>query len=277
MLTQHGLRALEMNRDKYEFIYSSTLRDKVKSLLKQTFYFNRLHRKYYKSYEKIFRYKNIEIITVSEHSRASIQHFYPFVPKGKISVCYSPNTSEPIKLPAAGTEKFYLIVSGNRWLKNAYRAILAFDILFDNYQNLKGKVYVTGLTPDSNLLKKLHHRDKFVTFDYLDRSELEKLYHNAYALIYPSLNEGFGYPPIEAMRYGTPVISSSFASISEICGEAPLYVNPYSVDEICMRILELEDNALYKEKRKLSERQYELVERKQREDLDKLINLIIGK
>lgn len=275
LLTQHGLRALEMNRDKYEVKYATNLKDKAKSLLKCTSFFKILQKYYYKSYEKMFKYPNIEVVTVSEHSKASILHFYPFVSGDKIIVCYSPNASEPIVIENGESEKYYLIVSANRWLKNAYRAILAFDSLFDSRPDFKGKVYITGISRIQFLMKELHNRERFKTFDYLERCDLEKLYHNAYALVYPSLNEGFGYPPIEAMRYGTPVISSSFASISEICGEAPLYVNPYSVDEICMRILELEDESIYQKKAELSIQQYKKVEKRQIEDLKKLVEQIV--
>jgi glycosyltransferase involved in cell wall biosynthesis len=61
---------------------------------------------------------------------------------------------------------------------------------------------------------------------------LRDLYRGALALAMPSIYEGFGIPPIEAMRCGTPVLASRVASIPEVCGEAALYVNdPKSIED----------------------------------------------
>lgn len=71
--------------------------------------------------------------------------------------------------------------------------------------------------------------------------KLASLYQNAYLFVYPTLNEGFGYPPIEAMQFATPVICSAITSTTEICGDSVLYFNPYSIDEIKNRILMMEN------------------------------------
>jgi len=62
--------------------------------------------------------------------------------------------------------------------------------------------------------------------------ELPKIYAGALAYIIPSLSEGFGWPPLEAMACGTPVISSKESCMPEILGDAALYFDPYNVDEI---------------------------------------------
>ena len=273
--TIHGLRVLEMNKDFYESMYAKDTKQYLKTLIKKTPCFNLIQKKYYNSLQKIFSNKNIRFITVSEHSKASIKYNYPSVDYEKIKVFYSPNTSLDIELKQEKQEKYYLIVSANRWLKNAYRAILALDNIFENQKDYVGNVIVTGISEKSKLLKGLKHRERFKTKGYVERTELEDLYKNAYALIYPSLNEGFGYPPIEAMKYGVPVIASSFASITEICGDAPLYVNPYSIDEIGMRIIELENLEIYSRKKRLSKSQYQVVKNRQEEDLAKLVEYIV--
>jgi glycosyltransferase involved in cell wall biosynthesis len=68
------------------------------------------------------------------------------------------------------------------------------------------------------------------------------LYENAVAFIFPSLYEGFGLPPLEAMRCGCPVICSNSASIPEICGDAALYFDPTNLSEIRSQIQHLVDN-----------------------------------
>ncbi len=51
-------------------------------------------------------------------------------------------------------------------------------------------------------------------------------------LAYPSLYEGFGFPPLEAMQYGTAVLASNVSSIPEVCGDAALYIDPYDEKDI---------------------------------------------
>jgi glycosyltransferase involved in cell wall biosynthesis len=69
------------------------------------------------------------------------------------------------------------------------------------------------------------------------REELAELYRTASALVFPSLYEGFGQPPLEAMASGTPVAVSRAGSLPEVCGDAALYFEPTSVDEITEAIL----------------------------------------
>jgi glycosyltransferase involved in cell wall biosynthesis len=69
------------------------------------------------------------------------------------------------------------------------------------------------------------------------REELAELYRTASALVFPSLYEGFGQPPLEAMASGTPVAVSRAGSLPEVCGDAALYFEPTSVDEIAEAIL----------------------------------------
>ncbi|MBW7856780.1 MAG: glycosyltransferase family 4 protein [Leptonema sp. (in: Bacteria)] len=74
---------------------------------------------------------------------------------------------------------------------------------------------------------------------FLDESELRALYSSATALIMPSLIEGFGFPAVESMACGTPVIVSNRASLPEICGKAGLYFNPEDESDLQEKIVEL--------------------------------------
>lgn len=277
-VTVHGLRKLEMNRDAYEIRYAANFRTKLKCIVKRTFLYKRLLKNYYNEYVDFFKRPDIDIITVSNHSKSSLELYYPFLKEEKIHVFYSPSTA---KLPSREIKmdlppKFYLIISADRWLKNSLRAIEALDRVFSSRPNMNAKVVVVGASPRMNMLKKIVHKDRFLVKDYVEKDELETLLKNAYLLIYPSLNEGFGYPPLEAMKYGTPVISSPFASISEICADAVVYANPYSVDEIAMRILYFENNCVYQEYQRRSVDRYALIEKKQDEDLNNMVRLLLG-
>lgn len=72
---------------------------------------------------------------------------------------------------------------------------------------------------------------------FVEDEELPLLYAHARAVVFPSLYEGFGLPPLEAIRVGTPVIAASTASLPEILGEAAYYVNPEEVGHIAQGII----------------------------------------
>ena len=67
---------------------------------------------------------------------------------------------------------------------------------------------------------------------YIDEADVAALYSGALALVFPTLHEGFGFPVLEAMRCGTPVITSTTSSLPEVAGEAALLVNPRDSDAI---------------------------------------------
>lgn len=278
IITIHGLRNLEMNRDKTEILYGRSLRDKFKALLKQTPYYNKLLKKYWEEKKWLFESDNVQIVTVSNHSRESILYHYPFTDKERIHVMYSVSTTPKgyENVIPYSNEKYYLIVSANRWLKNAYRAIKAFDMLFGNpHYKIDGRVIVLGLSKDSTIYNRICNKNRFELKGYVDQNELESLYKGAYALVYPTLNEGFGYPPLEAMKYGTPVIASPFASVTEVCGDGVLYANPYSSEEIAFRVLEFENDASHKKFCKRSLDRYAEVESRQLNSLHSLIQLLL--
>ena len=80
---------------------------------------------------------------------------------------------------------------------------------------------------------------------YLDDAALQWLYQNCFAMVYPSLFEGFGLPVLEAMSLGAPVISSNVTSIPEIAGDAGILVNPEVEEDIFNAMLMLwESNGL---------------------------------
>ncbi|TMJ58041.1 MAG: glycosyltransferase family 4 protein [Alphaproteobacteria bacterium] len=78
--------------------------------------------------------------------------------------------------------------------------------------------------------RRIHH------FEYVSVAMLVTLIRGARAVLFPSLYEGFGLPVLEAMRLGTPVVTSRTSSLPEIAGDAALYVNPYETDDISRAI-----------------------------------------
>jgi glycosyltransferase involved in cell wall biosynthesis len=84
--------------------------------------------------------------------------------------------------------------------------------------------------------------DKVKKIGYISDSELKALYQNAIALVFPSLYEGFGLPPLEAMACGCPVIVSKSSSLPEVCGDAVLYFDPHQPQELVEKINKVINN-----------------------------------
>ena len=74
--------------------------------------------------------------------------------------------------------------------------------------------------------------DRVIFTGKINDDELKYLYKNAKLFVYVSFYEGFGLPPLEAMRYGVPCVVSNTTSIPEVVGDGAIYVNPKNIDEI---------------------------------------------
>lgn len=272
--TIHGLRRLETPADPQCLQYKNIgLRDLViylfQSLLPDLY--KRTLCKY-----KLKEWTNplFHFVTVSNHSACSIKTYFPELKDKKIPVFYSPSTAVNKKLTTCYSNRYFMLVSGNRSDKNNLRAIKALDMLFSNGYLPDFNVKITGAKSAANYRYKIKNQDRFAFMGYVDEDELEQLYHDAYALIYPSLNEGFGYPPLEAMNYGVPVLASPYTSIPEVCEGAALYFNPFSVEEIAARILYIADSDVRSKYSERASMQYAKISKKQVADLDLLIDYI---
>ena len=290
--TVHGLRTLEMPFDSIMFSYMTSLKEKIKFLLFVTVARKLYLKKMLEINGRLANDKRINIITISNHSLASIKSFFPDNMNRKIPVFASPTFEQlenyaPIKDSpimnnanlqsfSVTEKKFFLITSAARWTKNALRAVFAFDEIFSDDIATDFKVVLTGVTNKKIFTKKLKNPDRFVFLDYVDRNILNLLAKNAYGFIYPSLNEGFGYPPIESMRYGVPVAASGTSSVPEICGDAVLYFDPYSISEIKNRIIQLLNSDIYNQLIEKSKKQYEFISSKQKKDLELLADYLIS-
>jgi len=80
--------------------------------------------------------------------------------------------------------------------------------------------------------KQSKYSEDIYFIDYVDNKDKVYLYNLASLFMFPSFYEGFGFPPLEAMACGTPVIASNTSSLPEIIGSAGILVNPYDINEI---------------------------------------------
>ena len=218
--------------------------------------------------------KKTKIITVSEYTKASIMYNFN-IPNETISVLYAPeriydktnDKIEDIQLDKLihTKKKYYLMVSCNRMFKNPIKAIRAFNQYKDNH-------------PDSYLVTigyPYNTGDNVFNLDFLSDSDLIHAYKNCYALIYPSFFEGFGYPPIEAMHYGKPVLSTNATSVPEILGDAPIYFSPFYESGVYNALKTLSEDNYFIYSRN-SETRYKIVKERQNKDTEKLLKILIS-
>jgi len=287
IVTLHDLRFMEVPNDKFRYLYRKTLFDRFKQRV-FSFIFPSFNSKQLKKVvSKIISHPNLKIVTVSNHSKYSILQFFPKISEESISVLYCPYPEKYdvinkfydnnfLKENDIISKDYILIISANRWIKNSFRVLKACDELISSQQlNIK-KVVIVG-QPGSAIVRKLKNKESFLFINYLPNHNLQLLYENAFCFIYPSLQEGFGIPPLEAMEHGTLVLASAVSSIPEICGDGVLYFNPYSISEIKNRIIHLLNNSEIRlEMTQKSEKHIIRLHEKQQKDLDSLIELIFN-
>jgi glycosyltransferase involved in cell wall biosynthesis len=136
--------------------------------------------------------------------------------------------------------------------KNVTRLIEAFGQLIQT-GNIDHKLVITGkrgwLYDDifKTVTRLGLERDVIFT-GYAPYEDLPLLFNGADVFVYPSLYEGFGLPPLEAMACGTPVITSNISSLPEVVGDAAILVDPLSVDEIAKALYQVVSNKEVQEK-----------------------------
>jgi len=187
------------------------------------------------------------IIAVSNNTKNDLVELLNINP-AKIKVIYSGNNL--VKREISEAEKAEML---NRF-KLAGRFILYLGNieprknikgLIESYNNLRAKnpefsdlklVLAGGKGWKSQAIYKSYNESKYKSdihfLGYISQSDKEILYSAAQVFVYPSYYEGFGFPILEAMAYGCPVICSNVSSLPEVAGDAALTINPYNNEEI---------------------------------------------
>ena len=192
------------------------------------------------------------IITVSEHARGEIVELLG-VSEEKVTVTYEGAGSQYKPLSISWEkqvefqakynlpERFLLYVGTIEPRKNLERLIEAYYVYKREEPNSELKLVLAGgkgwlYEGICTRVQELHLEQDIVFTGYVDGEDLPFLYNMAIAFVYPSLYEGFGLPPLEAMSCGTPVISSNTSSIPEVVGEAGILIDPYQVNDLAAAI-----------------------------------------
>jgi glycosyltransferase involved in cell wall biosynthesis len=195
------------------------------------------------------------VFTISEFSRREILRFHPanrekvvVIPCG-VASRFRPATSEMnlatewATLARYGINGSYILALGNiHPRKNLVRLLEAYLCLRRQRKSVPRMVWAGLPRWDSNRLLDKARAAGVILTGFVAEDDLPILYRQATMLVYPSIYEGFGLPPLEAMACGTPVVASNATSLPEVVGEAALTVNTTDVTEITTAMARLLDD-----------------------------------
>lgn len=210
--------------------------------------------KYYLKRHRIAVKGCAKIIAVSDSTKKDLQNFLD-VPPAKIKVIYE--AADERFRPFKNQKKINKVIS--RYFNPDFRYILSVGTL-EPRKNLSKLVEAFSMLPHQVLrdyrlvlvgaegwnnstlgrtINNLNLKEKVLLGGFVEDEDLPYIYNGASIFVYPSLYEGFGLPPLEALACGIPVITSNLSSLPEIMGKAALLVDPGNEMEIAKTIRKL--------------------------------------
>ncbi len=188
--------------------------------------------------------KSDRIITVSEFSKRDITDTYR-IPENKISVVYNAVSSEFVRMGedelnktdvrskyGIGNSEFIICVGNLQPRKNIPRLVNAYLEYLKDKPEKPMKLVIAGKKAwlyDESSNAALKDQENIIMTGYVEREDLISLYNLAKGFIYPSVFEGFGIPPLEALACGARVAVSDIPVMHEVIGEQAIYFDPYDV------------------------------------------------
>jgi glycosyltransferase involved in cell wall biosynthesis len=199
--------------------------------------------------ERMAVWASDQIVTTSEFSRSCLMRHYGLVESDVTVVPCAPSSvfrpiDDPERLAATlkkyqlpGNKPLLLYVGGLSPHKNLTQLIRAFAGIGEPKAHLVlvgdfADVFHTHIPELRRQVAELSLADRVSFTGFVDDSELAVLYNAAYALVQPSLVEGFGLPPVEAMACGLPVLASTAGSLPEVVGDAGLMFDPTNLSQL---------------------------------------------
>jgi glycosyltransferase involved in cell wall biosynthesis len=171
------------------------------------------------------------IIAVSQFTASQVEHLLQ-VEASRIRVIHHGARPVPPNAPAPSREPMILSVGAIQRRKNTTRLIEAFEQVEHGWKLvLAGS---SGFDSEETLERIAHspRKDDIQVLGYVTDAELEELYARASIFAFPSLDEGFGMPVLDAMARGIPVLTSNASAMPEVAGDAALLVDPKDVQAI---------------------------------------------
>src|SRR5438034_7550197 len=225
---------------------------------------NRLAHRYARTSIALAARRATRVLTVSESSKRDIMRFVD-APAEKIDVIYNayderfgvePREEDVVRVRERYQlhDEFVLYAGNVKPHKNLERLIEAFQIVRARGLDHLKLVMIGDEISKYTALRRAVHRyqlHKYVRFlGYVPEETLAVMYRLAGVFVFPSLYEGFGLPPLEAMASGTPVVTSNLSSLPEVAGDAAVLVDPYDPHAIADGIYRvLSDEQLRKDLR----------------------------
>jgi hypothetical protein len=220
----------------------------------------------YRNYLKLYAHFSIKlsdlIITVSEFSKFDILRHYKIDPNKVKVVLQFPNPlfqpcnigdkeKSTLKKQYNLGEKIVLYVGMIENRKNLQTILKVADRIKELKQNvsfvLVGKIGHGGM----RIIDEINKRNNVIHLKNIDDEKLKLLYNISDVFLFPSLYEGFGYPPLEAMQSGLPVIASNNTSLKELLGNGAILCEPQDINAIVKELIRLfEDKVYWEEVRK---------------------------
>ncbi len=138
---------------------------------------------------------------------------------------------------AAMRQKLVLTVGAIQRRKNIARLVKAFEALPEDWRfALAGAPDGYGAAEELRAVEESPARARIDVLGYVSSTELDSLYSRAGIFAFPSLDEGFGMPILEAMAHGTPVLASNCSAMPEVAGGAALLVDPLNIGDALLRL-----------------------------------------
>lgn len=198
-----------------------------------------VYRNYYKTLHSLLARTAMHILTDSEFSRQELRECLR-IPGDRISYSwlsgehilrYELNESALSKYQLS-SKQYVLAVGSKNPNKNLHTLVRAFSQLpaSDLCLAIAGGSNSSVFAPSHALAGRVRE------LGYVPDEDLRTLYHHAACFVFPSIYEGFGLPPLEALTVGCPVIVSRAASLPEVFGDAAVYCDPHSHEDIAQRI-----------------------------------------
>lgn len=191
------------------------------------------------------------IIALSQFTKEEILDTFA-VDERKVHVVYcapnshiqpSENGKEIVSSKYGIAGKYILFVSTIEPRKNLLNLVRAYETLKERHFIEESLVVVGkkgwGFDKTLNYIGKSPQKHSIKLIGYVPTADLGSFYDSASLFVYPSFMEGFGIPPLEAMKCGCPTLTSNTSSLPEVIGHADMMFDPYDVDEIARKCLEI--------------------------------------
>lgn len=176
------------------------------------------------------------IIAVSAFTATQVEDLLA-IPRSRIRVVHHGVLPAAVKSPLSSA--IVLFVGAIQKRKNILRLVQAFEQTLPGWKLVLAGSAGFGAEEILQAIARSPRKQDIEVTGYVAAEALEQLYRTASIFAFPSLDEGFGMPVLEAMAHGIPVLTSNISALAEIAGSAALLVNPQSTDEIAAGLTEL--------------------------------------